>query len=426
MRLGYKHTEAGFIPEDWDVKHFGDLGTVVRGGSPRPAGNSRYFDGDFIPWLTVGSLTNIPISQLLVTDTATMLTEEGAKHSRALQQGTLVIVNSGAKTLGVSKVLAVTCCANDGIAALVNQSGGDKRFLCYFLNSQINRLREVVAAGNDQLNLNTGRIALIAVPFPKESEQRAIAEALSDVDGLLGALDRLIAKKRDLKQAAMQQLLTGQTRLPGFHGERATLNMADDLTLKARIGWHGLTTAEYRKSGEYFLVTGTDFVDGRIGWSSCCFVAVERFTQDRNIQLRLRDILLTKDGTIGKVAFIDHLPGPATLNSGVFVIRPKDDAYDPKFFYYILTSRIFDEFLTKLQAGSTISHLYQKDFVSFSILAPATIPEQTAIAEVLTVMDAELTVLEQRREKTRALKQAMMQELLTGKTRLVSPRQLHA
>jgi type I restriction enzyme S subunit len=123
---------------------------------------------------------------------------------------------------------------------------------------------------------------------------------------------------------------------------------------------------------------------------------------------------------------VDHLPGPATLNSGVFVIRPKDTAYDPRFFYYVLTSRIFDDFLTRLQAGSTISHLYQKDFVSFSFLAPATLAEQTTIATVLSDMDAELAALEQRRDKTRALKQAMMQELLTGKTRLVPAGGAHA
>jgi type I restriction enzyme S subunit len=101
------------------------------------------------------------------------------------------------------------------------------------------------------------------------------------------------------------------------------------------------------------------------------------------------------------------------------VIRPVDDAYVPQFFYYILTSRIFGDFLTKLQAGSTISHLYQKDFVSFSFLVPATLAEQAAIAEVLSDIDAELVSLEQRRDKTRALKQGMMQELLTGRIRLL-------
>src|SRR5262245_41751916 len=119
VKPGYKQTDVGVIPQAWDVRRLGDLGKVVRGGSPRPAGDPRYFDGSFIPWLTVGSLTNIPTSQLFVTDTSTKLTEEGAKHSRTLQRGTLVIVNSGAKTLGVSKVLSITCCANDGIAALV-------------------------------------------------------------------------------------------------------------------------------------------------------------------------------------------------------------------------------------------------------------------------------------------------------------------
>ena len=262
---------------------------------------------------------------------------------------------------------------------------------------------------------------LLKFPFivPPLAEQRAIAGALSDVDALLGALDQLIAKKRDLKQAAMQQLLTGTKRLPDFQGKWKPLNMSENSTLKARIGWQGLTTAEYLKTGEYYLVTGTDFANGRVEWSSCCFVASERYVQDRNIQLRPKDIVLTKDGTIGKVGFIDDLPGPATLNSGVFVIRPKENAYDPHFFYFVLTSRIFDDFLNKLQAGSTISHLYQKDFVTFSFLAPATLAEQTAIAEVLTGMDAELAALEQRRAKTRALKQGMMQELLTGRTRLV-------
>ena len=109
---------------------------------------------------------------------------------------------------------------------------------------------------------------LLKFPFivPPLAEQRAIAGALSDVDALLDALDRLIAKKRDLKQAAMQQLLTGTKRLPDFQGKWKPLNMSENSTLKARIGWQGLTTAEYLKTGEYYLVTGTDFANGRVEW----------------------------------------------------------------------------------------------------------------------------------------------------------------
>ncbi len=93
-------------------------------------------------------------------------------------------------------------------------------------------------------------------------------------------------------------------------------------TLKARIGWQGLTTAEYRIQGDYLLVTGTEFKDGKIDWDSCFYVDYERYKQDKNIQLKTDDVLVTKDGTIGKIAFVDNLPMVATLNSGVFVIRP--------------------------------------------------------------------------------------------------------
>ena len=296
----------------------------------------------------------------------------------------------------------------------------EKYFLFYSLLTR--RIQEIIEAQRTvgaQPKLALTRIQQFLIPLPPTAdEQSAIAAALRDVDALIVALDALIAKKRDLKIAAMQQLLTGKQRLPGFSGDGKQLNMAEHSTLKARIGWQGLTTAEYLQSGEYFLVTGTDFYNGRVEWSTCHYIDRYRYEQDRNIQLKQGDVLLTKDGTIGKAGYVESLPLPATLNSGVFVIRPKNNAYNPLYFYYVLTSAIFDDFLSKLQAGSTISHLYQKDFVSFNFLAP-TVEEQTDIAEVLSDMDAELAALEARRDKTRDLKRGMMQELLTGRTRLV-------
>ena len=218
----------------------------------------------------------------------------------------------------------------------------------------------------------------------------------------------------------MQQLLTGKARLPGFRGKRTELNMTRNSILKARIGWQGLTTAEYLSIGNYYLVTGTDFLNGRVDWSTCHFVDRCRYVQDTNIQLAPDDVLLTKDGTIGKAGFIDSLPGPATLNSGVFVIRPKKKSYFPKYMYYILTSHIFSNFLGRLQAGSTIVHLYQKDFSNFSFNAPP-LDEQVAIATILSDMDTELASLKQRLDKTREIKHGMMQQLLTGLIRLVKP-----
>ncbi|HOX78460.1 MAG TPA: restriction endonuclease subunit S [Bacteroidales bacterium] len=192
-------------------------------------------------------------------------------------------------------------------------------------------------------------------------------------------------------------------------------NLLRNSILKARIGWQGLTTAEYLTIGDYFLVTGTDFSNGKINWETCFYVSKYRYSQDKYIQLHESDILITKDGTIGKIAFIDKLPRLATLNSGVFVIRPKENAYLPLFFFYVLNSIFFHNFLNKLVAGSTINHLYQKDFNSFNFPLPSAVSEQAAIATALLDTDAFISSLEKLIVKKKMIKQGAMQELLKPK-----------
>ena len=182
--------------------------------------------------------------------------------------------------------------------------------------------------------------------------------------------------------------------------------------LKGRIGWQGLTTKEYLKNGEYYLVTGTEFKDGTIDWLKCNFVSKERYNQDSNIQIKINDILVTKDGTIGKVAFIDSLILPATLNSGVFVIRPLNNSYYPKFLYYILQSKYFKRFIGTLKAGSTISHLYQYSFSNFAFPNPPLL-EQQKIAEILSHVDDLLESLDALISKKKDIKRGLMQKLLT-------------
>jgi type I restriction enzyme S subunit len=195
----------------------------------------------------------------------------------------------------------------------------------------------------------------------------------------------------------------------------AVVNLGDNFILKARIGWQGLTTSEYLTNGDYFLVTGTDFKNGYIDWNNCVFVEKLRFDQDKYIQLREKDVLVTKDGTIGKVAYINKLLRETTLNSGVFVLRPKkQNDIENQFVYYILMSFYFDEYLNKITAGSTITHLYQKDFVHFNLILPP-LPEQKAIAEALSDTDAWIDSLEQLIAKKRLIKQGAMQDLLRPK-----------
>ena len=135
--------------------------------------------------------------------------------------------------------------------------------------------------------------------------------------------------------------------------------------VKGRIGWQGLTTNEYIDEGP-FLVTGTDFHNGKIEWSTCCHISEDRYKQDLYIQLEENDLLITKDGTIGKVALVKCLEGKATLNSGVFVTRPLNGKYLTEFMYWILNSKVFSEYIEYIKTGTTISHLYQNTFVEFS------------------------------------------------------------
>lgn len=203
-----------------------------------------------------------------------------------------------------------------------------------------------------------------------------------------------------------------QTEIGVIPEDWEVINLEKNFTLKARIGWQGLTTAEYLESGDYCLITGTDFKNGYIDWDNCVYVEKERYDQDRNIQIKQNDVLITKDGTIGKIAFIDKINNPTTLNSGVFVARPKNNTIHNRFFYYVLMSFYFDDFLSKITAGSTITHLYQKDFIHFNFILPP-LPEQEAIATALSDADAWIESLEQLIAKKRHIKQGAMQELLT-------------
>lgn len=205
-----------------------------------------------------------------------------------------------------------------------------------------------------------------------------------------------------------------QTEVGVIPNDWGLIKIENNVNLKARIGWQGLTTKEYLESGDYSLVTGTDFLNGYVNWDSCVFVDRIRYDQDRNIQLKVGDVIVTKDGTIGKVAFIDRIVYPTTLNSGVFVLRPKTNHVNNRFFYNILMSSYFDEFLNKITAGSTITHLYQKDFVHFSFVLPP-ILEQTAIATALSDIDELISQIEKLIDKKKAIKLGVMQELLKPK-----------
>ncbi len=227
-----------------------------------------------------------------------------------------------------------------------------------------------------------------------------MATALSDVDALLGALDRLIAKKRDLKQAAMQQLLTGQTRLPGFGGEWEVKRLGDVAEI---VMGQSPSSSSYNSAGNGLpLIQGNaDIIDRK---------AIRRvFTTQITKRGKAGDVLLSVRAPVGEVS---RTTFDVCLGRGVCAVRSPND-----FVYHVLI--FLEPSWAKHSKGSTFDSVNSSDVRAVEISLPADPAEQAAIADVLSDMDAELEALEQRRAKVAALKQGMMQELLTGRTRLV-------
>lgn len=412
VKPGYKQTEIGVIPEEWEIRFLPFFGDVVSGGTPS-TNISAYWNGA-IAWCTPSDITSTAGTN--ISDTEKHITEQGLAKSAAtlLPPGALLLCTRA--TIGDAKINSVPMATNQGFKNVV-PNNCNILFLYYLLQTKKKEMLEK-AIGSTFLEISKSALCSIPLQYPQLSEQNRIAAALSDVDELIASLGMLIAKKKAIKQGAMQELLTGRRRLPGFSGEWAKFNLMRHSRVKARIGWQGLKKSEYLENGYAYLVTGTDFDDGIVHWSSCHYVDKKRYDADRNIQLKNGDLLVTKDGSLGKTAIVKELDIPATLNSGIFVIRPLNEAYYPAFVYYVLSSFIFRDFLDKLSAGSTIIHLYQKDVDQFEFFIPPTIQEQRAIAMALSEMEDEIQSMEQKLKKARHIKQGMMRQLLTGKIRL--------
>lgn len=404
------------MQSDWKTTTIGALASVARGASPRPIASPRWFDiNSKVRWVRIADVNRS--NGRILHNTTQALSTEGVARSRYLEPGTLIM--SIAATVGIPIITGVPACIHDGFVSLEDLKV-DKRFMLYLLKASEGRLREAGQSGS-QMNVNSEIVRSLTVRVPSEiPEQRRIASALWDIDDLIIALEREIRKSRAIKLGMAQNLLTGLIRLPGFEGKWREAALSQVSTLKGRIGWQGLTQAEFTSNAsEPFLITGMNFKDGAIRWSEVYHVSKERYEMAPEIQLQPGDVLMTKDGTIGKLLFVDHIPTPgrATLNSHLLLFRPKGHAYDPRFLYYQLDSPRFTQHIELHKSGTTFFGISQGSVGMYTVLLPP-LEEQVAIRRALADADSEIEVLEQRLEEAYALKHGMMQELLTGRTRL--------
>ncbi len=274
----------------------------------------------------------------------------------------------------------------------------------------------------------------ILVPLPPLPEQQAIADYLDDkcaqIDNITATINEQIEVLKQYKKSVITEAVTkgldpnapmkdSGVEWIGQIPEKWEIEKIKYISkLKGRIGWQGLTSSEYMEEGPY-LITGTDFIDGKINWKTCTHISNERWEQAAEIKIKNGDLLITKDGSVGKVAIVDNLTEKASLNSGVLKIILNEKIIQTKYLFWVLLSDVFWHWFALKNAGnSTIIHLYQSDFSEFKFICP-TLPEQQAIADYLddkcAQIDAVVADKQAQLETLAAYKKSLIYEYVTGK-----------
>ena len=201
-------------------------------------------------------------------------------------------------------------------------------------------------------------------------------------------------------------------RFEGFTDDWEQRKVGDQMYIKSRIGWQALTKQEYLSEGDYYLITGTDIDETthRVDLKRSYYVSKERYEMDSKIQVKEGDIIVTKDGTIGKVAMVTGLDKPATLNSHLFVLRDMSGKLDNHFLLHILNSHMFNHFVKSTKTGSTLTGLPQKTFVEFAFSCPK-YEEQKLLSNYFDRLDHLIALHQRKCEKLKALKKFMLQNM---------------
>ena len=416
--MGYRRTEVGVIPANWSVFSIGELFDYLC-----TASNSRADLGETgaVAYVHYGDIhTRFHHFIDFSRDNVPRLSANKNATATRLRDGDLIVADASEDYAGVGKSVEVRNLgeteAISGLHTFLLRSkdwrvhAGYRGYLLEKkpVKEQLRRL----ATGLKVFGISKRVLRDIRIPLPSPAEQRAIAEALSDVDGLLQSLEALIAKKRAIKQAAMQQLLTGKTRLPGFSGawETTTIGEVADIkngaTPSTQISayWNGsipwcMPTDITATPWKYLLATERSVTEA--GLTSCAATL-----------LPVGALLLCSRATVGEVKISAF---PVCTNQGFKSLVCKDNVSNEFLYYLLLTLKTQ---LIERATGSTFLEIGKRDVASIELSVP-NYAEQCAIAAILSDMDAEIDALEKRRDKARALKQGMMQQLLTGRMRLV-------
>ncbi len=403
LKAGYKQTEVGTIPADWGCHPLSDLGTFSKGQGIR---KNEAQSGE-IPCIRYGEIYTHHNDVVRVFNSHISLAV--AKTSKRIKAGDILFAGSGETKAEIGKAVAFLDDAETyagGDIVIFSPHDQSPKFLGYLLNTPIAvRQKASRGQGDAVVHISAKALGAVCIPTPPQQEQCAIAEALSDADALIESLDQLITKMRDLKQAAMQQLLTGQTRLPGFCGEWEVAEFGDIATIR--------NTKVISSS----TPTGTQCVElESIGQASGRLLgSFDASGTSSKYSFKRGDVLFGRLRAYLRKYWLAQFDG--ICSTEIWPLIPRAERIHTGFLHLLVQTNGFID----AAAVSYGTHMPRTDWSvlgKFEVQLPP-IPEQTAIATILSDMDTELAELETRLAKARHIKQGMMQELLTGRIRLL-------
>lgn len=396
--------------ETWEQRKLEELASKFTGGGTPNTSNPNYWNGE-IPWIQSSDLKEDDVLSLTVKK---HISQEGLKNSatKIVPKNSLVIVTR----VGVGKLVVNT----QEIATsqdFLSLSGikGDSRFLAYSLYSLLKKITRRVQ-GTSIKGITKTDFLKETILVPALEEQEKISSCMVEVDKLITLHQRKLDVLNKLKKYLLQKMfpengqLIPELRFPAFSGAWEQRKLSEIVRMNARIGWQNLRQSEFLDDGDFLLITGTDFKNGRVNFGTCHYIAKERFDQDPKIQVEEGSILLTKDGTIGKVALVDKLSKPATLNAGVYNIVPKNRVVESRFLFQYLSAPFLLDYVNKAATGGTIKHLNQSILVDFPVSFPS-VAEQEKIGKFLEGIDHVTTLHQRKLEGLRKLKKSLLQQM---------------
>ena len=433
VKPGYQQTEVGMIPKDWEVVPMGSLGVFSKGQGIR---KDEAASGE-IPCVRYGEIYTYHDD--IIRSFNSSISTEVAKSSKRIKRGDILFAGSGETKKEIGKCVAFI--GNDEVYAggdivILSVNNGDPSYLGYLLNDpMIGRQKASKGQGDAVVHISSVALSSIQVPLPPtKAEQKAIAEALNDADALIESLEQLLNKKRQIKQGAMQELLTGKKRLPGFENGsllkpteigtlptdwlvRPLLSLID----AGRSIRYGIVQPGKYDSNGRFMIRGQDYSEAK-GWAnqSDVFRVGDKIEQRyRNARVKTGDLIMTIVGYCGHVETVPDWLDGANLTQTTARIAIQPDKAIAAYCKYVLQSDTGKKQVAVYIKGAAQPGLNCGDVEQFILGLPPTLDEQNAIATVLSNIDAEITGLEKKLVKSHQIKHGMMQKLLTGKIRLI-------